>query len=76
MVFDETRLYPASAPELLVLGTYASLAHRRHKRTGPPFIKCGQKVFYSGKHLNEWLEAQTVRPVDDGGPRATGEHRG
>lgn len=62
-MFDDNKLYPANDPALAVIGSYSTLAQWRHRGCGPAFIKLGSKVAYSGKALNEWLAAQTVRPT-------------
>ena len=61
-MFEDTRLYPARDDALRILGTYQTLAHWRSAGTGPAYVKVGAKVFYTGRDLNAWLEAQTVRP--------------
>ena len=62
-MFDETRLYTPRDPELRVIASYSLLAQWRHEGRGPAYIKSGARVLYSGKALNEWLEAQTVQPA-------------
>jgi len=34
----------------------------RHKRTGPPFVKVGQRVRYRKADVDQWMERQTVKP--------------
>ena len=61
-MFDETKLYQTDDPALKALGPYSTLAHWRSESRGPAYIKIGGRVAYSGKALNEWLEARTVHP--------------
>ncbi len=62
-MFNPDRIYPASDPALLVLGTYSTLAHWRCEGRGPAFIKIGSRVAYRGSDLNAWIESQTVHPA-------------
>ena len=64
-MFDSTKLYLTNDPALLVLGRPMTLAHWRSAGAGPPFIKIGSRVAYSGAALNEWLAARTVQPTVD-----------
>lgn len=32
----------------------------RARRAGPPFIKIGQKVYYSIAGIKDWLDTQTI----------------
>ena len=63
-MFDNDRLYLAGDPALLVLGRPSTLAHWRCEGRGPAYIKIGPRVAYRGSDLNQWLEAQTVRPTN------------
>ena len=40
----------------------STMAHWRCEGRGPTYVKVGLKVAYRGDHLNDWIEAQTVRP--------------
>lgn len=62
-MFEPDKLYLTSDPALLALGPYSTLAHWRSEGRGPAFVKLGSRVAYRGADLNEWLEAQTVRPA-------------
>ena len=62
-MFQDDRLYRTDDEELLVLGTPGSMAIKRHKGQGPPFIKAGQRVLYSGRDLNDWLNERRVTPT-------------
>ncbi|MCY3671651.1 MAG: MerR family transcriptional regulator [Alphaproteobacteria bacterium] len=61
-MFDPDKLYPANDPDLAVLGTYQTLAHWRSEGRGPPYVKLGAKVFYTGRDLNAWIASQRVTP--------------
>ena len=61
-MFQDDKLYLTDDPALKVLGPYSTLAHWRSEGRGPAFIKLGQRVAYSGKDLNAWLEARRVEP--------------
>ena len=61
-MFDETKLFQTTDPELLTLAPYSTMAHWRSDGKGPAYIKLGLRVVYSGRALNEWLEARTIRP--------------
>ena len=63
-MFDNDRLYLAGDPALLALGRPSTLAHWRCEGRGPAYIKIGPRVAYRGSDLNQWLEAQTVRPTN------------
>lgn len=63
-MFDPQKLYLTDDPALRVLGPYSTLAHWRSEGRGPPYVKIGARVAYSGKALNEWLAARTVNPTD------------
>ena len=61
-MFDASKLYLTTDTALRLLAPASTMAHWRSEGRGPPYIKIGPKVAYSGKALNEWLEANTVRP--------------
>jgi predicted DNA-binding transcriptional regulator AlpA len=63
-MFDNDRLYLLGDLALLVLGRPSTLAHWRCEGRGPAYIKIGPRVAYRGSDLNQWLEAQTVRPTN------------
>ena len=68
-MFKPDRLYPTSAPELRVLASRAMMSQWRHFGRGPSYIKMEGRVFYRGRDLIEYLEENTVRPVQrDVGP--------
>ena len=64
-MFQADRLYFTSDLALKALGPYSTLAHWRSEGRGPAFIKIGSRVAYSGKALNEWLAARTVKPKEE-----------
>lgn len=59
--FDPTTLYDDRDAELEVIATKEKRAQWRHRRFGPPYIKAGRRVLYSGAALNEWLTENTVQ---------------
>lgn len=61
--FQPDKLYPAGAPELDVIGKPQTRAQWRSEGKGPPYIKSGSRVLYSGKDLIDWLKAQRVEPA-------------
>ena len=63
-MFEGDRLYLTGDPALLLLGRPSTLAHWRSEGRGPAYIKLGSRVAYRGSDLNQWVEAQTVRPTD------------
>lgn len=40
-----------------------TLIRWRNDRIGPPFIKCGRKVLYRRRSLDNWLEQRERVPV-------------
>ena len=60
--FKDDHYYPPTDPAMRLLGTVGSLAVKRCKGKGPPFHKVGNKVFYLGKDLNDYLDAGRVEP--------------
>ena len=60
-MFENDRLYPTTADELLMIAPRSTMAHWRSEGRGPAFIKIGPKVVYRGCDLNAWLGANTVR---------------
>ena len=63
-MFDEGKLYLANDPTLKVIGPYSTLAHWRCEGRGPAYIRVGQRIAYSGRDLNAWLQARRVDTVD------------
>ena len=63
-MFDNSKLYLTSDPELLVIGRPMTLAHWRSEGRGPAYVKLGMRVAYRGSDLNTWIEANTIRPKD------------
>ena len=67
--FDQDRYYRPSDPEMRMLGTVSTLAHWRHRGRGPRFLRLGNRVFYRGSDINEFLDAQVVSlPGEDPSP--------
>ena len=65
-MFDDTKIYFASDPEVLALACYSTMAHWRSEGRGPSFVKIGSKVGYRGSDLNLWIESRTVTPTHRG----------
>ena len=63
-MFDNDKIYLAGDPALKVLGSNSTLAHWRCESRGPSYLKIGSRIAYSGRDLNRWLAARTVRPKD------------
>ena len=61
--FDESVFYFSDDPALGMIGTYSTLAHWRHERRGPAYVKLGNRVAYRGGDLNAWIESRTIRPA-------------
>jgi len=43
----------------------ATLRFWRHRRQGPPYVKCGEAVRYRLSDLELWLSEHTVSPEKD-----------
>ena len=61
-MFEPGKLYFATDPALRAIAPASTMAHWRCEHRGPDYVKIGLKVAYRGDHLNDWIEAQTVRP--------------
>ena len=72
-MFDDDRLYAANHPALRAIAPYSTMAHWRCEGRGPAYVKIGPRVVYRGRALNEWLEAQTVKPTQAPAPRPCGD---
>ena len=62
-LFDPDTVYTAEDVAARGIANYSTLAKWRMARSGPPFIRLGKRVGYQGRDLNDWIEAQTVRPT-------------
>jgi len=40
--------------------TPQGLAQMRHRRTGPPFMKCGSRVLYRWQDVEDWLDRSST----------------
>ena len=59
--FDFERLYRPQDDEMRQIASVAQLAQwRHHKRTGPPFIRVGTKIFHAGEAIVSWLNKNRV----------------
>jgi hypothetical protein len=68
---DVSRIEPvfdsiAAAPLLGVKP--ATLAFWRFKGIGPRFVKCGSRVIYRLRDINDYLDRQTRKSTADPGP--------
>ena len=63
-MFDETRLYLTGDPALRAIAPASTMAHWRCENRGPAYIRLGQKIGYSGRDLNAWLEQRRVPTAD------------
>ena len=65
MAIKTDAYYSPNDPELRVLGAVQTLNRWRHEGIGPPYLKFGSRVLYSGRDLLAWLEAHRVERPDD-----------
>jgi len=63
--FEDDRYYPTTAPELALLGTRGTLAIWRHAGRGPAYCKFGTRIYYLGRDLNAWLDANRIDPAPE-----------
>ena len=63
--FVDDQFYKTSDPALAVFGTRGSLNQKRHKGSGPPYIKIGSRILYEGRVLNEWLDQHRIDPKQE-----------
>ncbi len=60
-LFDETRHYQPTDPEIIaLLGSKEKQAQMRHYGRSPSFYRLGRKIIYHGADLNLWAEAKKV----------------
>ena len=71
--FDDDRYYVTIDPELALLGTRGTLAQKRHRGEGPPYVKHGSRILYLGRDLNQYLDDHLIRPTatERGAPKST-----
>ena len=62
-MFDPDKLYLATDLAMRTIAPASTMAHWRCEGRGPAYVKLGLKVAYKGADLNDWIEAQTVRPT-------------
>ena len=60
--FDPDRYYLTTDPEMLLLGSPATLAQHRYEGKGPRYVRLGRRVLYRGCHLNQYLDQHLVEP--------------
>lgn len=41
----------------------STLANWRNKKTGPPYVKLGNRIFYPATELREWFDKQRIVPL-------------
>ena len=65
--FRDGKLYRTDDPALSVIGTKASLNQLRYLGKGPAWTKLGNKILYSGKDLNDYIQkhGERVEPRND-----------
>ena len=63
-MFDESKIYRPTDPELRKIAMPQTLAHWRCRSQGPRFIRLGNRIGYEGKSLNQWLASRTVETRD------------
>lgn len=62
-LFEDTRIYIPSDPELIsLLGSKDKQAQMRHFGRSPAFYKLGRKIIYHGEDLNKWAEENKIDP--------------
>ena len=62
--FEPDRYYKTTDPELAVIATRGTLSQWRHHGRGPRYCKPGNRVFYLGRDLNEWLDRHMIDPTN------------
>ena len=62
-MFDPDRLYLTPDDALRTIAPASTMAHWRCEGRGPAYSKIGPRVMFSGRALNEGLQARTVEPV-------------
>ena len=63
-MFDDDKIYFTDDSTLRLIASRSTWAHWRCEDRGPAYLKLGARVGYSGRDLNRWLAARTVRPKD------------
>jgi hypothetical protein len=64
-LFDETRLYQPSDPEIqILLGTKEKQAQMRYYGRSPVYYRLGRKIIYHGTDLNAWASSQRISHGD------------
>ena len=60
---QQVLLKPEQVAERLRLAV-KTLQDWRYKRKGPPFTKIGKFAMYIEEHLEQWIEQQTLHPIE------------
>ena len=63
-IFEDGRVYDDTDVELDLIAKRTQRAQWRHKMVGPAWIKCGRRVKYLGRDLNDYLDQNRVCPGD------------
>ncbi len=63
-VFQPERLYLETQVAEVLQVKRQTMATWRHGAKGPPFVKLGRWVRYTGADLNAWLRANSVQTAD------------
>lgn len=63
--FKPDRYYKPTDPELGIIGTPGTLAHRRHRGMAPRWVAWGNRVYYRGLDLNSFLDDHLVQLPGD-----------
>ncbi len=66
-LFDETRHYQPTDPEIIaLLGSTTKQAQMRHFKRSPSYFRLGRKIIYHGADLNAWAQANKVETGCEG----------
>ena len=62
-MFSADTLYTPDDPLMRQIAPMGTLANWRSQGKGPAYVRLGKRVAYRGRDLNDWIEAQTIRPT-------------
>lgn len=62
--FDPDQLYCPQDDAMRLIATVGTLAVWRHEGRGPPYLRVGNRILYSGADLNAFLDACRVEPTE------------
>ena len=63
-MFNPNKLYLNTDKALDAIAPVHTRNHWRVEGRGPAYIKLGQRIAYSGRDLNDWLQVRRVATVD------------